>query len=211
MAQALGQRRSGQQRILALAQIVVVEVDRQRQHVNGQRVGEGRLEEGAAGALVDALLAVAGPRLRARRRVSQASWLVSPRTWASACDQTSDEKLSGTPAASTKLWATLMKNSKARPKRSSTRRVERKTASVEPKTGVAMADGAVAQIDAVRRRDHGVAGVGDGQGNEVIGAMFERGGRAWPARRPPAAPDPLRDAGLAPGGVVNSVGGLGDR
>jgi hypothetical protein len=35
---------------------VVVEVHGQRQHVNGQHVGEGRLVVGVAGALVDALL-----------------------------------------------------------------------------------------------------------------------------------------------------------
>ena len=41
VAEALGQGGGGQQRILALAQIVVVEVNGQRQHVNSQRVGEG--------------------------------------------------------------------------------------------------------------------------------------------------------------------------
>ena len=38
VTQALGQRRSGQQRILALAQIVVIKIDCEREHVDGQRI-----------------------------------------------------------------------------------------------------------------------------------------------------------------------------
>ena len=76
--------------------------------------------------------------------------------------------------------------------------------------GVAMADGAVAQIDGVAGRDHGVVGVGDGQGDKVIGAVVERGRE----RGRHGADQPLevgiRDARLAPHGVVNSVGSLGD-
>ena len=53
MAEALGQGRGGEERIVALAEIVVVEVDGEREHVDGQGVGEGGLEEAAAGALVD--------------------------------------------------------------------------------------------------------------------------------------------------------------
>ena len=40
VAQALRQRRCRQQRIFALPQVVVVEVDRERQHVDSERIGE---------------------------------------------------------------------------------------------------------------------------------------------------------------------------
>ena len=56
MAQPLGQRRRGQQRVFTLAQVVIIEVHSQRKHVDRQRVGEGRLEETIPCALVDALL-----------------------------------------------------------------------------------------------------------------------------------------------------------
>ena len=42
--------------------------------------------------------------------------------------------------------------------------------------GVAMADGAVAEIDGVAGSDHDFAGVGNGERNEVVGAVAERGG-----------------------------------
>ncbi len=64
---------------------------------------------------------------------------------------------------------------------------------------VAVADGAVAQIDRVGRGDHGFAGVGNGQRNKVIGAVGQRGGE----RGGHGAHQPLQirlgDAGLAPG------------
>jgi len=53
VAEALGEGGSGEQGVVALAQVVVVEVDGEGKHVDGKRVGEGGVEEGAAGALVD--------------------------------------------------------------------------------------------------------------------------------------------------------------
>ena len=41
VAEALGEGLSGQQRVLALAQVVVVEVDGEGEHVDGQGIGEG--------------------------------------------------------------------------------------------------------------------------------------------------------------------------
>ena len=76
--------------------------------------------------------------------------------------------------------------------------------------GVAMADGAVAQIDGVAGRDHGVVGVGDGQRNKVIGAMLERGRERGRDGADQALQVGVGDARLAPHGVVNSVGSLGD-
>ena len=40
VAKPLGERRSGQQRVLALAQVVVIEVDSEREHIDGESVGE---------------------------------------------------------------------------------------------------------------------------------------------------------------------------
>src|SRR6266568_788240 len=59
VAEALGKGRSGKQGVFALTQVVVVEVDGQREHVDGQRIGERRFDIGVAGALVDAFEAVA--------------------------------------------------------------------------------------------------------------------------------------------------------
>ena len=74
--------------------------------------------------------------------------------------------------------------------------------------GVAMADGAVAEFDGVVGRDKVLAGVGNGQGNEVVGALAERGGE----RGGHGADQPLQigvgDAVLAPGRVTDAVGGL---
>src|ERR1035437_8062721 len=53
VAEALGEGGGGEEGVVALAEIVVVEVHCEREHVDGQRVGEGGLEEGAASALVD--------------------------------------------------------------------------------------------------------------------------------------------------------------
>src|ERR1035437_4930641 len=51
--EALGEGGGGEEGVVALAEIVVVEVHREREHVDGQGVGEGGLEEGTASALVD--------------------------------------------------------------------------------------------------------------------------------------------------------------
>ena len=59
MAKALGESRSGQKWIFAFAQIVVVEVDGDGEHVNRQRIGKGGVVVGGAGAFVNHLLPVA--------------------------------------------------------------------------------------------------------------------------------------------------------
>ena len=76
--------------------------------------------------------------------------------------------------------------------------------------GVAMADGAVAEIDGVAGGDHGVVGVGDGQGDEVIGAMLESGRERGRNGADQALEIGVGDARFAPHGVVNPVGRLGD-
>ena len=74
--------------------------------------------------------------------------------------------------------------------------------------GVAMADGAVAKIDAVAGSDHDFAGVGDGQRDKVVGAVVERGGERGGDGADQALEVGVGDAGFAPGGVVDAVGGL---
>src|ERR1700733_977863 len=66
MTKPLGQPWRGQQRILALAKIVIIEVHCQREHVNGQRVGKRRFEKTVSGALVDGFSAarILGPPAR---------------------------------------------------------------------------------------------------------------------------------------------------
>ncbi len=56
MAQTLGQRGRGQQRIFALPQIGVVEVEREREHVNGQGIRKGGLKKAALCLFVDPAL-----------------------------------------------------------------------------------------------------------------------------------------------------------
>ena len=126
VAQALGEGGRGQQRILALAQVVIVEVDGERKHVDGERIGEGRLEETHAGALVDARagwtraesIRAGGHRARVRLQGAAAGFPCVLAGFAAhlrfGLRPGEREKLSGTPADSTKLCATLMKNSKAR-------------------------------------------------------------------------------------------------
>src|SRR5579863_6763536 len=57
VAEALGQGWGGKQRVLAFPEVVVVKVDRQGEHVDGEGVRECRLEVAGAGALVDSFLA----------------------------------------------------------------------------------------------------------------------------------------------------------
>ncbi len=124
-AEALGEGLGGEEGVLALAELGVVEVDGEREQVDGDGVGEGGFEELVAGLLVDAeIWGEDSPRRRAEgaagyavsemardgaslvvmawARVSQASWEVSPRTSARAWFQASSAKDSGTPAASTR-------------------------------------------------------------------------------------------------------------
>jgi hypothetical protein len=74
--------------------------------------------------------------------------------------------------------------------------------------GVAMTDGAVAELDGVGGGDEVLAGIGDGKGNEVVGALAERGSE----RRGDGGDESLEvgvgDAGFAPTGVVDAVGGV---
>jgi hypothetical protein len=44
-----------------------------------------------------------------------------------------------------------------------------------PESRVAVADRAVPKLDRVGRSNHGLAGIGDGQRNKIIGAVRERG------------------------------------
>src|ERR1035438_9427109 len=57
VTQALGKGRRREQGVLPLAEVVVVEVDGQRKHVHGKRIGEGGLVVAIAGALIDGFLA----------------------------------------------------------------------------------------------------------------------------------------------------------
>ena len=149
VAQPLGQRGRSQQRILALAQIVVIEVDGQRQHVDGQRIGERRLEESVARALVDSLLAGARvlraaarlPRilagfaahLRLGLRPDQRRKALGNARGFNKVVRHVDEELEGQPEA---IFY------QPRGKKDGLRRAEDR---------IAMADGAIAQVDGVRR------------------------------------------------------------
>ncbi len=77
------------------------------------------------------------------------------------------------------------------------------TASVVAKAGIAMADGAVAQLDGAGGGDQILARVaGDGERNEVVGTLAQRGGK----QRGDSSDEPLNiafgDAGFAPDGVM---------
>ena len=74
--------------------------------------------------------------------------------------------------------------------------------------GVAMADGAVAEFDGVGGRDEVFAGVGNGEGNEVVGALAERGRERGGDGADEALDVGFGDAGFAPGGVMDAVGGV---
>ncbi len=72
--------------------------------------------------------------------------------------------------------------------------------------GVAMADGAVAELDRVGGRDKVLAGVGNGEGNKVVGALAQRGSQRGGHGADKALEVGVGDAGLAPGGVADAVG-----
>ena len=76
--------------------------------------------------------------------------------------------------------------------------------------GIAMADGAIAEFDGVGGRNHGLAGIGDGQGNEVVGAMGECRRERGRHRAHQAFQVGLGDACLSPRGIMNAVGGGAD-
>ena len=75
---------------------------------------------------------------------------------------------------------------------------------------VAMADGAIAQLDVVRGRNHGLAGVGDRKGNEVVGAILECGGKQGGHAAHQALKVGLADARFAPSGETDAVGPMGN-
>ena len=180
-------------------------------------------------------------RPRARLRDSQASMLVSPRTAAMAprvppvaCSQTRSPKRAGTPVASAKAWAMLMKNSKQRAKRSPMRRVEMKTP--WPPRGswtLLMADGAGVELGGIGVGDEGWlgnaglstalrfgrddrvrvgAGFGfaEGEGDEEVSVVFEGGGDGGGDGFDHAIEVRGGDAGFAEAGELEAVGGTTD-
>jgi hypothetical protein len=72
-----------------------------------------------------------------------------------------------------------------------------------------MADRAIAQIDGIAGRNHGLIGVGNGQRDKVISAVLKRGRERSRHGVHKALQVRVRDARFAPHRVVNSVGGLG--
>ncbi len=72
--------------------------------------------------------------------------------------------------------------------------------------GVAMADGAVAEFNGVGGRDEVFAGVGNGERNEVVGALAQRGSERGGHGADQTLEVGVGDAGFAQGGVANAVG-----
>ncbi len=60
MAQSFRQCRGGEEWVFALAQVGVVEVQRDGEQIDGDGVGEGGFHEAVAGALVDGTLGTVG-------------------------------------------------------------------------------------------------------------------------------------------------------
>jgi len=160
----------------------------------------------------------------ARLRASQASSEVSPRTLLTACCQARSAKASGTPASSTKAWATLMKNSKLRAKRS---RGDEDAALAAAELDVAMADGGVGELVGVGAGDHGVFGRGLGgfrgvgglegigvfaqrERNEVVSVGLEGGDDGDGDSLEHAVEIGGVDAGFAVGSEADAVGRLAD-
>ena len=71
--------------------------------------------------------------------------------------------------------------------------------------GVAMTDRAIAKLDRVAGRDKVLAGIGNGQGNKVVGALAQRRGQRSGHGADQALKIGVGDAGLAPCGIVDAV------
>jgi hypothetical protein len=215
VAQALGQRRGGQQRIFAFAQVVVVEVERKREHVDGEGVGKGRLFVVFAGALVEGHGCAFGVVHRVEGAAARFPGVLAGFTanaglrlrpgeggkafrHAGGVDEVVrhvDEELEGQAEAVF---------DESRREKHSLNCAERH---------VAMADGAVAQIYGVAGRDDSgrfAGAFGNDQRYEKVGAFGD--GRSQRARNgaDQALQIGVTDAGFAPGGVVDPVGRFGD-
>lgn len=73
---------------------------------------------------------------------------------------------------------------------------------------VAVTDRAIAELDGVAGCDKIFAGIGDGKGNEEVGAVAERGNEGRGHSADDAFKVSFRDAVLAPGRIVETVRGL---
>ena len=211
---------------------MVVEVDGEREHVDGQGVGEGGFEETAAGALVNGDLCsaiegvVVGGAQVGSAQVRIAHGRIGNVLGAAAglpcvlAGFTADLGLGLLPGESGKALRDaggidevvghvdeeLEGQSEAVLDEASGEKDGLGGAEV----GVAMTDGAVAEIDGVGGGDHGVVGVGNGQGNKVVGALLERGRESDGDGADQMLEVVVGDARLAPHGIVNSVGSLRD-
>src|SRR5208283_2661834 len=208
VTKALGEGGGVEEWIFTLAEVAIVEVDGEREHVDGERVGEGGFEKGIAGALVDGgfsvslagiegaaarlpgVLAGFATHLRFGLRPGEAGEAVRDAGDVDKVVGDIDEELEGQAEA-----------------------VFDEAGGEEDGLGgserrVTMANGAVAELDVVGGGDEVFAGVGDGEGHEVVGSMAkglrERGGNGADE----ALEIGVGDAGLSPGGVADAVGGL---
>ena len=201
---------------------MVVEVDGEREHVDGQGVGEGGVEITGAGALVDGDwgaaiegAAVGGAQVRSANVLRAAAGLPCVLT-----GFTADLGLGLLPCEGGKtLWDAggldkvvghVDEELEGQSEAVFDQACGEKDGLGGTEVGVAMADGAVAEIDGVAGGDHGVVGVGDGQRDKVIGALLERGRESDGDGADEMLEVGVGDARIAPHGVVNSVGSLGD-
>ena len=205
--QALGECGRGQQRVLTLAQVMVVEVDRKRKHVNGERVRERRLEETHAGSFVNTragdlrtgvgllgaaarfpcILAGFAAHLCLSLRPGESREAIGNARGLDKIMRHIDEELEG----------------EAEAVFNETRGDEDGLRIAEG--SVAMADGAVAQFNRVGGRDEIFAGVGNGEWNKVVSSLAQRGSQPGRYGTYQALKVRVGDASFAEGCVADAV------
>ena len=141
----------------------------------------------------------------ARRRVSHASWLVSPAHLGFGLRPGQRGKALRHSCFFHKVMPYVDKKlerqaesvfDQARGKKNRFHRAENR---------IAMADGAVTEIDRIGRSDHRFAGVGNGQRHKVIRALLQSPGKRGRHRAHQPIEVRFGNARLAPRGVVNPV------
>ena len=212
VAETLGEGWGGEEWILALAEVVVIEVDGHGEDVDRQRVRERGLEVAGAGAFVDSFLAGAGFGAAAVLRFATGL----PGVLAGF---TADLGLGLRPDEGGEAFRDACRFNKV--VGYVDEELESEAEAVFDEAGgdedglcfsegrVAMTDGAVTEVDGVGGGDHDFTGVGDGEGHEVVGAALEGGGEGGWDGAYEALEVGVGDAVLAPCGVVKTVCGLG--
>ena len=210
-AEAFGEGRGGEEGVLALAEVVVVKVHGEGEHVDGEGIGEGGLFVDFAGALVgghgfalgveDGVEGAAAgfPCVLAGFSLDAGLGLGPDHVGEGGGDADGIDEVVGDVDEELKGEAEAVFDEAG----------GEEDAFDGAHGDVAMADGAVAELDGEGLGDFSGFAFGHDEGDEVVAALLERGSEAGRDGGDEALHFGVAEAGFAPGGVVESVGGGG--